>query len=93
MARDPDESMEVEQFLRMLSQIEKYEDRRFNGYGIEPTQIADIRRAAVEFTEAAQSGWQNPVSLPDHIADVHVRAHSRESAPVRHYWRRKPATR
>jgi len=90
MARDRDDGIDVEQFLVMLGQIERYDDRRFSVYGLSSEEITEVRSTAIAFSQSVTSLDQSQIAVPDHSGDVHVRSHSRHGSAVRHYWRARP---
>ncbi|MEC5149908.1 hypothetical protein [Cryobacterium sp. GrIS_2_6] len=87
MAKDRDDGIDVDMFLTMLAQIERYDDRRFSIYGLTSDEILQVRAAAVGFGLAVQAGDPSDLVVPDHSGQDHVRAHPRGGSGVRHYWR------
>lgn len=90
MARDRDEGIDAEQFVVMLGQIERYDDRRFSAYGLSPGDISDVRTSAIAFGRSIKGTNPDYTAVPDHSGDIHVRSHSRHGSVVRHHWRVRP---
>jgi hypothetical protein len=91
MAQDRDAGIDPPMFASMLSLVDKYDDRRFSAYGLNPDEITEVRAGAAEFADHIQTVDPSEFVVPEHGGEVHVRGHAHaRNGYTRHHWRSRP---